>query len=154
MARGRGIWIDADGLGEMGAGLKRGAHALPEAFHDILRGEAGEIIRDELRSRVHNRTGRTAAGIDIRDSNGSVEIGNPSPVSEWLESGVPPHIIRAKGRGALAFRGRVVRDVVHPGFRGQRIAGKTVRHVGKYLEKAFMRELDSKWGATLGGVRA
>ena len=141
MAYGKAFSVTIDGLERWGADLEKlGRNQLPQAIRRALRGRGGEALADEMRSRAPRRTGRLIAGIGVhigartRGGRDDVEVGYVGELSHgyrgggrdqlgaWIESGVKPHMIEARDGGSLSIGGGQFERVMHPGFRGRKIA--------------------------------
>lgn len=85
----------------------------------------GMYIRSAAQVQVGKRTGALAASISFSQNSTTdgqvLTVGSPLNYAYMHHEGTRPHMIRAKGGGALKFRsgGRVVitDSVVHPGTR-------------------------------------
>lgn len=166
----KGVRFELEGFEELLRGLKNADRHIAGALRDALKGPWGREVVAELKLRLlgtSKRTGYTASTIGIHEDamSGEVEVGAHSEVREkkhpsseranvrsiltWIESGVAPHTIRVRGRRVLAFGGRVVKHVEHPGFRARRPMRKTLRAtqaegedmVLEYLVERIDREL-------------
>lgn len=164
-----GIRLDIEGLEQLIAGTRNFERLIDEVMRDILRGPAGRDIADELRARIPVRSGwtRSQIGVDDRGRQG-VEVGitskhgdtkhpaspraNARSVGVWLESGTRMHLIptRERPRTRMAFSGRVVTRVSHPGTRARRVMGTTLRVHRASTEQLVVRELERRLGRKIG----
>lgn len=164
-----GISISVDGLAEMQRGVLMFDRLVDSVLRDILRGPAGRDIADELRSRIPARSGWTRSTIGVEDhGRQGVEVGitsrrgdqkhpaspraNARSVGVWLESGAHMHLIptRVRKSNRMAFGGRVVTRVSHPGTRARRVMGNTLRVHRAATEKLIMAELEKRLGRKMG----
>lgn len=151
---GKGMQVSLPNIEEFMRSVNLGADKLPDILRTILAGDAGEVIRDQARHNINRRSGASAGAVEIRDlrSNGlGVEVGigdgnHPrsglsfKKVGELLEGGAPPHMIRARRGSGLNISGRTLRSAQHPGFRGQKVMGRTLRQAANDVELVLVRE--------------
>lgn len=162
--------ITIDGLEEMMRGLGAGERLLAEVWRDILRGPFGDEFLQQLKIRVGDsvRTGYTLSRVRVEDKGADgVEIGIPSsdtsrhPTSKrasaksvgvWLESGTRMHMIPTEVRpyNRVAFNGRVVSRVAHPGTRGTRPMYRTLQVFRGDAERLLERELERRLAVRMG----
>lgn len=80
---------------------------------------SASFIKADMEQRVPVRTGRLKQSIAIRVEGDQVIIGPHTEYANFVEFGTRPHIIKAKNKKALAFRGPngmvFVKQVHHPG---------------------------------------
>lgn len=98
----------------------------PKMERNVLRGAvraAARLIQKQAQANIHSVSGETARSVKVgsRVSGGDVVayVRVKSYKGVWLEYGTRPHRIRAKNGEALAFGGRVVVAVDHPGARAR-----------------------------------
>lgn len=171
MARRAGLHIKIEGLDELLRGVRNAENLLNDVLRDILRGPLGESIKRDVKARMsdHIRSGWTIAqvGVDDRGTAG-VEIGitrargdakhpsspraNARSIGVWLESGARMHMIptRVRRSSRLAFGGRVVSRVAHPGMRGSRIMQTTLRVHRSEAESLILREVERRLAPRIG----
>jgi hypothetical protein len=160
------LQIEIEGLEEIRRGLANFAAQRNQVLRDVLRGPWGRQVLNMLDTMMmrYDDSGWTRRQLDMHEQpDGSVEVGVASDVAEkkhpyhsranirsigtWLESGVKPHRIPRrvkKRRTVLAFGGRVVSAVEHPGFRARRPMGKLLRVHAKEGERLVMEELAAR----------
>lgn len=129
---GGGIGISIEGLEELGADLsKLERNGLREAIRRSMRGPGGEAIAAEMRLRSPRKSGYLVRNIRVsgegRDDTLVGYQGEIDGRGTFIESGAPPHTIRAKDGGSMYFGGRYVEEVQHPGFRGKKVASRSIR---------------------------
>lgn len=151
---GRGLRISVERLSELGADLSRFEDRLPTAIYYALKGEGGEALESNMKSKSPHKSGGLVAGIGIHSMGSSVMVGYLGGISNtvtsnsrnqlgaWIESGTKPHTIRAKDGGSLMIGGRFVEEVHHPGSGAQKIAQKSIRAAKWEVEAAIVDELD------------
>ena len=135
----------------MRGGLRDGAtkELLPEAQANLLAAGAvrtGELIAG-LKVRTSARGGTVSASV--------VSSGKHAYIAKWIEYGVKPHTITAKG-GLLSFGGVFAKSVQHPGFAARpflrpaldRSGQAAVVAVAEYIKK----RLATKEGLNTSGV--
>jgi hypothetical protein len=158
--------LEIEGLEEIRRGLSNFGQRSEKILRDALRGRWGQELIGALYTALarSSATGYSRAlvrteGIHVTP-DGDVEVGansshsfeskhpshsraNVRSILTWLESGVKPHRIpnARKKTARVAFGGRVLSSVDHPGFRARRPMGKTLRTRGKDLERIVMEEL-------------
>lgn len=157
-----GVQFDVEGLEALASSSKHFSRELRDVMREVLRGPWGREVLEQLRAEVSDsrRTGFSQGTLDVVDhADGGVSVGadprrgdmkhphseraNVNSILTWLESGVRPHLIptRVKSRTFLSFGGRVVRRVVHPGFRARRPMKRTLRVFASEGEKLVLDEL-------------
>lgn len=159
-----------EGLDEMMRGLGAGERMIAEVWRDIMRGPFGREFLEQLRIRVGDstRTGYTLSRLRVEDAGSDgVEIGIPSsdssrhPASKranarsvgvWLESGTRMHLIPTEVTpyNRVAFNGRVVSRVAHPGTRGTRPMYRTLQVFRGDAERLLERELERRLAVRMG----
>jgi hypothetical protein len=162
--------IKLEGLDELQAGANMGAREFASVWRDIMRGPFGDEFLRELKARTSDsrRTGYTLSRMKVADSGKEgVEIGIPSndtaqhPFSKranaksigvWLESGARMHLIPTKitPYNRIAFNGRVVTQVAHPGMRATRPMYRTLQLFRKDFAELFIKELDRRLAVKMG----
>jgi hypothetical protein len=157
LSRGRygGLFVDVDGLGELGADLTNFEKRLPMALRLSLQGDGGDTLVDEMKRRApKGKTGELHRNIRKHNDGNDVRVGYQGELSHgnrgggrfqkgaWIESGTRPHEIRARTRGGslLIAGGRNVEVVQHPGSRKYKVADKSLRAV----EWAMMSDVVQK----------
>ena len=170
MARASGISVQIEGLEKYKGGLDAVYRLMPEVMRDILRGPFGEEFEQQIKALMsdHTRTGYTRSRVSNWDSGSDgVEIGikgsdtathpsskraNARSVGVWLESGTRMHLIPTKiaPYTKMSFGGGVYSRVNHPGHRGYRIMGRTLRTFRRSAEELIIRELDRRLGPRIG----
>lgn len=178
-SRGRGLWLDVDDLKPFIDAMEGGQKALPEVFREVLAGEGGEAIRNEMRSNTPRRTSATANSIKIRRLPAmgfrgipGVEVGvgdgnHPKSglplrsVGSILESGAAEHVINPKARrgndrtkraGLRLPSGRWVSTVTHPGVKARRPAARGLRTAGWEVTAAIFDALKRRQWAREGAI--
>lgn len=154
----RALRMDIDGLPEMLGALDRGQAELPDVLRTVLRGAGGQAILSEARSRVRSRTGRTVEHMGVHPlAHDGVSVGYDGEVEHvgtWLESGVKPHEINARGlaarHGMQLPGGHFATHVLHPGIRAQRIMSKSLRAAQWEVEGDIVDELNRRRWAQEG----
>jgi len=166
----RGFNVQVKGLDEMYRGMGLGAREIASVWRDIMRGPFGEEFLQELKARTSDatRTGYTVSRMKVNDyGRDGVEIGIPSgdtakhPASKranarsigvWLESGTRMHLIptRITPYNRLAFGGRVVSRVQHPGTKPIKPMFRTLQLYRRDFADLFLRELDRRLGSKMG----
>lgn len=162
--------VKVDGLEELYKGLGLGAREIASVWRDIMRGPFGAEFLQELKARTGDarRTGYTLSRMRVKDAGASgVEIGIPQGAREqhpaskranaysigiWLESGTRMHMIPTKitPYNHLAFGGRVVSRVAHPGTKAIRPMFRTLQLYRRDFASLFVRELDRRLAARMG----
>ena len=171
MSRGRGLKVEIEGLDELLAGTANGYRLLDEVMRDILRGPLGREMARDLKARLpgHIRTGWTISQVGVEDRGaGGVEVGitsrrgddkhprspraNARSIGVWLESGARMHLIptRVSRQTRLAFNGRVVSRVSHPGMRGGRHMQTMLRVFKPDATELTVRELERRLAPKIG----
>lgn len=111
--------------------LTRNLQAFPTKVKPVLRGSlragAKNVVLPEARRRVHSVSGLLAAGLKVGTSSRGDTVrayvrasGPHAHVAKWIEYGTKPHRIpklTVSQRVHLAFGGRVVSSINHPGAR-------------------------------------
>jgi hypothetical protein len=162
---GGGLAITVEGLEKLGADLEAlGRNKLPLAIRRALRGKGGEALAAEMRLRAPVRSGRLVAGIGIhvgarsRGHADDVEVGFVGDLSHgyrgggrdqlgaWIESGVKPHTIEARNGGSLSIGNGQYERVEHPGFKGRKIASKSIAAAEWEVLAAVVDEIDMMIG--------
>lgn len=160
-----------EGLEEMQRGLDLGAREIASVWRDILRGPFGAEFLQELKARTGDsrRTGYTLSQMKVEDHGADgVAIGIPDDRSKhpsspranvrsigiWLESGTRMHYIPTKiaPYNRVAFNGRVVSRVAHPGTKARKPMFRTLQLFKRDFEALFIRELDRRLGVRMGTV--
>ncbi len=162
--------IKLEGLDELQAGANMGAREFAAVWRDILRGPFGQEFLRELKARTSDarRTGYTLGRMKVKDHGAEgVEIGIPSDdtarhpssrranaksIGVWLESGTRMHYIPTKiaPYNRVAFNGRVVSRVAHPGTRAIRPMFRTLQLYRRDFATLFIRELDKRLAPKMG----
>jgi hypothetical protein len=162
--------VKLEGLDELQAGANMGAREFASVWRDILRGPFGDEFLRELKARTSDRrrTGYTLSRMKATDHGmDGVEIGVPSgdtaqhpsskranakSIGVWLESGTRMHYIPTKitPYNKVAFNGRVVSRVMHPGTRPIRPMFRTLQLYRRDFASLFIRELDRRLAAKMG----
>lgn len=162
--------IHIDGLDELVKGLGAGHRMIAEVWRDILRGPFGDEFLRELKARVgdNTRTGFTLGRLKVEDYGADgVEVGIPTSdtarhpsssranarsIGVWLESGTRMHLIPTKVApyNRVAFNGRVVSRVAHPGTRASRPMYRTLQVYRGDAERLLERELERRLAVRMG----
>jgi len=162
--------VKLEGLDELQAGARMGAREFASVWRDILRGPFGQEFLDELKARTSDarRTGYTLSRMKAKDHGmDGVEIGIPESdtarhpsskrasaksIGVWLESGTRMHYIPTKitPYNKVAFNGRVVSRVMHPGTRPPRPMFRTLQLFRRDFAALFIKELDRRLAAKMG----
>lgn len=146
--KGGALWVDSSDFEARAKELGLAAADMKPFLRSVIKGPAGEAIKRDVKGRVPIRTGALRASIDIHDSGSDVIIGPdqgsaPAAYAKFVESGAPPHIIRAKRGGWLSFGGILRKKVLHPGARKGLHMRKAIRSAKDDVMSALMRELDT-----------
>jgi hypothetical protein len=162
VARGKAT-IEIEGLAEIQRGLGNYSRRVEGILRNALKGRWGQELIGALYAAMarssdtgYSRGLLRTAGINV-NKDGDVEVGaagdafdkkhpyhsraNVFSIMTWLESGVESHRIPKNPNKRVAFNGRVLRSVDHPGFRARRPMGSTLRTRGRDLERVVMSEL-------------
>lgn len=163
--------VNVEGLDELLRGVKRADDIINDVMREILRGPFGDDLKRDIKARMsdHIRTTWTIAQVGVDDyGTAGVEIGitraqgdakhpsspraNARSIGVWLESGTRMHLIptRVRRTSRLAFNGRVVSRVSHPGMRGARIMQTTLRVHRSESESLILREVERRLGPKIG----
>lgn len=162
--------VKLEGLDELQRGANMGAREFAEVWRDILRGPFGHEFLRELKARTSDsrRTGYTLSRMKVDDAGSDgVSIGIPEddtakhPASKranaksigvWLESGTRMHMIPTKisPYNHMAFNGRVVSRVAHPGTKATRPMFRTMQLFRRDFADLFIRELDRRLAVKMG----
>jgi hypothetical protein len=162
--------IGFKGLDQVISGSGLAEREIASIWREIMRGPFGEEFLQELKARTSDstRTGYTLSRLKIADGGAAgVLIGIPSgdrarhPASKranaysvgvWLESGTRMHMIptRITPYNHLAFGGRVVSRVAHPGTKARRPMFRTLQLFRRDFEGLFTRELDRRLAPRMG----
>lgn len=162
--------VKLEGLDELQRGANMGAREFASVWRDILRGPFGQEFLQELKARTSDRrrTGYTLSRMKATDHGmDGVEIGipqgdtaqhpsskraNAKSIGVWLESGTRMHYIPTKitPYNKVAFNGRVVSRVMHPGTRPIRPMFRTLQLYRRDFASLFIRELDRRLAAKMG----
>lgn len=142
-----GFAIEIEGLRELGADLDNlGRDGIKHAIRRSLRGAGGEALAAEQRMRAPRDRGTLVSGIGVHWDGGGGDVlvgyqgGDGLPRGEWAESGTKPHFIQPRAgrrwesigqvrheKGGLAFDGGVWANAFHPGYRGKKVAARSLK---------------------------
>jgi hypothetical protein len=133
-----------------------GKNGLREAMRRSLRGPGGEALAAEMRGRVPIDSGRLRSRIGVHDGtrfershDDDVLVGYDQSDNRgaWVETGVKSHLIETKinttsirsgrlghrktirisqDKSALSFNGEAWANVYHPGYRGKKVAQRSM----------------------------
>jgi hypothetical protein len=154
-----GFAIDIEGLERLGADLEHlGRDGIKKAIRRSLRGAGGEALAAEQRLRAPVGRGGLVAGIGVHQDGlgGDVLVGyrGDLPKGEWAESGVKPHLIQPKvtrrggqRSGALSFDGGAWANALHPGYRGKKVAARSMKAAEWEVLADVVDEINRETGA-------
>lgn len=151
------------------AEITRNLMQFPDKVVPVIRGgfRAGmsEVALPAARANVHSVSGLLAAGLKVGTSSRGGRIvayvrarGPHAHMAKWIEYGVKPHRIPKLTLGqhvALAFGGRVVSSVNHPGFKGKGFMRKALdNNPGRIMERvaAYMIRRLGKLGGNVSNL--
>ena len=168
----RGLRLDLEGIEEAVGDIGHLRKDLPRLFQRVLSGRAGHVIAEQAAKRIPTRSGMMrdemrvrgaldpAKGVVIGPGEGRHGIptaaGNETMslqyIGTFLEGGARPHEITARHAERLHGDAGFRVGVFHPGFRGKRIMGRTLRL--KAVEAAVLGHISAEVDRVAGGSPA